>query len=357
MSKKKPNKPFKIIPNAPAFRAKLGQLTGNELKVWMYLWMHTAEEGTAYPGNKTMSRELDIYLAGIKKAKKGLRAKGWLSSNGQRVRADGTLSTVLESVHLPWVEKQPNRGSDSDPTVGRKAAHGTVGRNTDHGKTAQHKEYSLNPEVTPLAYTENQNLEVHSKTVSELVSVPSNSKVVAALTEQASTVLNHIYPRMIPSGIEPSLISRLETFLANNPVDWKDYFEWHRTHKPGTLRWRTLDTFLAGIEYSLNDLWGHDANTCKVCNPKGTKLEVSEYTAPAEPTIFGAPIPAGMCALHREAVIAATRCDHLTSGARVRDVMNQYHACPNCVTDGDMEKIMAQNQAKAAAAGFDPEEA
>jgi hypothetical protein len=145
MSKKK--KPFKIIKDAPALRAKLGEITGDELKVWMYMWLRTNGEGTAFPGNETMAQELHIYLAGIKKAKKGLREKGWLSSNGQRIRSDGTFSTVLEEVHTPWVEIDTNRGSDSDPAVGRKAAHGTVGRNTDDGIPTQHKEYSETPEV------------------------------------------------------------------------------------------------------------------------------------------------------------------------------------------------------------------
>ncbi|MGB9435062.1 MAG: hypothetical protein WBQ89_22645 [Candidatus Acidiferrum sp.] len=400
MSKKKTKKPFKIIPNAPALRDNLGQLTGDELKVWMYLWLRTAEEGTAYPGNETMSRELDIYLAGIKKAKKGLRAKGWLSSNGQRVRADGTFSTVLESVHQPWVEKQPSRGSDSDPAVVRKTAHGTVGRNTDDGKTTQHKEYSVNPEGTPSAYT-GENLEGHSESASELVSVPTNSKAEVVLTQEANTVLNSIYPRAVPSGLEPYLIKRLETFLANNPVDWKDYFEWHKTHKPETLRWRTLEKFLEGIEYSLNDLWGHDANTCRVCNPKrkaSATAETSEPQGATEPTIFGAPVPAA-CGFHREELIAASRLAGPSAPDAVNKVMKHIYNCTKCgkVAEGDlshigyclgcgesahggtmredglcvecfkkgaqpaepgsMEAQIAANQAKAAAAGFDEEEA
>jgi hypothetical protein len=167
-------KPFKIIMDAPAFRSRLGELTGDELKVWMYLWMHTNGEGTAFPGNETISRDLNIYLRGVKLAKKALREKGWLVKVEQRVRPDGTFSTCLEEVRTPWVEKGTDRGSDSDPTEGRNSAHGTVGRKTDDGKTTQLKEDSIHPEVSPLAYSEDQNPE-EGKLVSQSASAEDSS--------------------------------------------------------------------------------------------------------------------------------------------------------------------------------------
>lgn len=132
MSKKK--KVFKIIADAPAFRARLGELTGNEFKVWMYFWLRTAGELTSFPGNKTIAAELNISVDTVKEAKRGLREKGWTTKESQRRRADGTMSTVVEKTHLPWVEK---------PTAV------TVVEKTDGGKTHQHKEYSVNLEVPP----------------------------------------------------------------------------------------------------------------------------------------------------------------------------------------------------------------
>lgn len=101
MSKRKKT-PFKVITDAPAFRARLGELTGNELKVWMYIWLHTNGELTAFPGNKTIARELDIGVDTVKTVKKSLRAKGWTSYVERRKRPDGGDSTVVEKVHLPW---------------------------------------------------------------------------------------------------------------------------------------------------------------------------------------------------------------------------------------------------------------
>lgn len=143
---KKSKKPFKIIADAPAMLARLHELTGNELKVWMYFWLRTASEGTAFPGNKTIAQELEIDIDTVKHAKRELRAKGWTNRERQRRRDDGTLSTVVEKVHLPWTEK----ASTVSPTVEGKSTDGTVVE-----KTHQQKEYVvLPPEVSPLAHSD-----------------------------------------------------------------------------------------------------------------------------------------------------------------------------------------------------------
>jgi hypothetical protein len=131
---KKKKAPFKIITDAPKFRDRLGELTGNELKVWMYFWLRTNGELTAFPGNKTIASELKISVDTVKDAKRGLRAKGWTSRESQRRRDDGKLSTVVEKTHLPW------GGNPSTDTVVEK---------TDGGKTHQQKEYSVDLEVPP----------------------------------------------------------------------------------------------------------------------------------------------------------------------------------------------------------------
>jgi Helix-turn-helix domain len=142
-SKQSKKRPFKVITDAPAFRDRLGELTGNELKVWMYLWLRTNGELTAFPGNDTMAMELGINVDTVKAAKKGLRAKGWTSRESQRTQGSGAFSTVVEKVHLPW---------------GKKESTATVGEKTDDGKTHQEVVFSI-PEVSLSAHSENQNLE------------------------------------------------------------------------------------------------------------------------------------------------------------------------------------------------------
>jgi len=318
---------------------RLMKLTWGQERVWMYYKRREGADGKAFGKAQTIADWTGVTPGAVRNLRAWLVKNGWLRPNG---RSKSGLPMFLAVI--PRLHPETDQVSSCNDTAVIVGLH-PVSLQDDTEVPTQKEQ------------PEKDSVSIETGVSESVVSELSKTDDKQTLTPEATTVLSHIYPRAVPSGLEPSMISRLETFLANNPVDWKDYFEWHRTHKSEALRWRALDTFLAGIEYSLNDLWGHDANTCKVCNPKGKKFEVPEYTAPAEPTIFGAPIPEGMCPKHREAVIAATQCDHLTAGARVRDVMTQYHECPNCVTAGDMEKIMAQNQAKAAAASFDPEEA
>ena len=73
-----------MITDAPAFRARLGELAGNELKVWMYIWLHTNGELTAFPGNKTMARESKSNIDTVKVARRGLRDERLNDSRGAR---------------------------------------------------------------------------------------------------------------------------------------------------------------------------------------------------------------------------------------------------------------------------------
>jgi hypothetical protein len=330
------SKNYKNIP--VTMRDHLHELTGNELKVWLYLHLRTGKESTAYPGNKTIANDIGLSLDTVKDARASLRRKGWFSKESRRRNLDGTLSTVVEKTHLPWVEKTTMEGE--------KTPHGTKVEFTSAGKTTQQKEYTENLEGAAARIQENLEGSVLTNGVSQLVVSESidHPEKQEALSSTATTVLSHIYPRAIPSGVEPSLISRLETFLANNPVDWKDYFAWHRTHKPEGLRWRSLDTFLQGIEYSLNDLWGHDANICKVCNPKGKSSATAEYPEPqaasGEPTILGAPIPTA-CHFHREELVAASRMHGDAVFKRVNDLIRLIEKCSKCdkIKKGDLSHI------------------
>lgn len=175
---KKSKKIFKIIADAPAMLARLHELTGNELKVWMYFWLRTSAGNTAFPGNETIAEELGIDVSTVKSAKRGLRDKGWTSREEQRVRGNGTFSTVVEKVHLPWVEIAPT----VSPIVVEESTHGTVG-----GKSTQQKEYVVIPlEVSPLAHSEKED-EVTTTTVSSFASTQNENekpRLVAGYTEE-----------------------------------------------------------------------------------------------------------------------------------------------------------------------------
>jgi hypothetical protein len=99
-----------------------------------------------FHGNETIADELQIGINTVKEAKRKLRSIGWTSRESQRVRADGTFSTVVEKIHLPWHGKAPTVEA---PAMAQKTSHGTVAPSTDVGKTTQQKEYSINSEVSP----------------------------------------------------------------------------------------------------------------------------------------------------------------------------------------------------------------
>ena len=176
MSKK--NKPFKIIADAQELRGRLREVTGNELKVWMYLWLGTKGELTTFPGNQTIADDLDVNIDTVKDARRGLRDKGWTSKESRRRNENGTLSTTVEKVHQPWGEKAPLVGQNE----GKKAPCGTQGENFH-----QHK-YDVvpNPEVSPLAHEKSEVGEQQqpSSLSSQTPQVNSEPQLVAGYTAE-----------------------------------------------------------------------------------------------------------------------------------------------------------------------------
>jgi hypothetical protein len=130
------SKNYKALP--VTMRDHLHELTGNELKVWLYLHLRTGKESTAYPGNQTIADHIGVSLDTVKDARASLRRKGWFSKESRRRNLDGTLSTVVEKTHLPWVEKAT--------VEGEKTPHGTKVEFTSAGKTTQQKDYTENLE-------------------------------------------------------------------------------------------------------------------------------------------------------------------------------------------------------------------
>lgn len=284
MAKKNSRPPFKLIKDAPAMRERLHELTGNELKVWMYFWLRTAGELTTFPGNETIARELGMGVDTVKDAKRALRTKGWTSREAQRRRDDGTLSTVTEKIHLPWGEK----ASTEEATVEGKSPHGTVVVKTDDGKTHQQKEYSVSLEVLPslspsaqAPVDSDKTFEVQQQ-VSESVSQSSSAAaevdapLIRVATPQAQVVLKTLYPASIPENLQGADLHALNTITIRYPnTDWEAFFTWQRSHKPSPLVFRALPQFLSGIEYSLNDFANHNAAKCSKC-----KLEAKASAQP-----------------------------------------------------------------------------
>src|SRR5207245_11654114 len=91
---------FKKIP--VTMRSHLHELTGNELKVWMYFHLRSGADATSYPSNKLIAQETGINIETVKLAKAKLRKLGWLEAGDQRKR---------QMVHSqPWWKKPTYRG-------------------------------------------------------------------------------------------------------------------------------------------------------------------------------------------------------------------------------------------------------
>lgn len=104
---------FKKLP--VAMRDHLHELTGSELKVWMYLYLRSDKDDTAFPSNKTIAKATGVHPDRVPDAKKGLRAKGWLGESKQLYRSDGSKSSAEEKCLLP---PQQNAGVEGDKMSG-----------------------------------------------------------------------------------------------------------------------------------------------------------------------------------------------------------------------------------------------
>lgn len=174
-----------------------------------------------------------------------------------------------------------------------------------------------------------------SELVSELAQPTPEKTPDVPLSVEADTILKHIYPVRRPF-ISPEDADKLNDVAKENSVgEWDDFFEWHKTHKPDNLRYRSLEKFFAGVDYSLNNREDHDANTCKVCNPPKPKDEPKDLSR------------LGYC----------IGCGESAHGGTMRE----DGLCAQCFRDGvtpdpgSIEDILAQNRARAAAANREEE--
>jgi hypothetical protein len=91
--------PFKMIP--VIFRDYLRDLSGNELKVWLYQYLRSGKENTSYPKLETIAHETGLNRETVKDCRRSLIKKGMLKQMGRKRNPDGTLgSSEYEAVTL-----------------------------------------------------------------------------------------------------------------------------------------------------------------------------------------------------------------------------------------------------------------
>ena len=117
-------------------RDHLGELTGNEYKVWTAYYLRTGDfDLTAHPSNRTIEQDTGLSNRTVKTSKAGLISKGWLGYTGdykQPRHAEGTYAVPVMEVRLPW---RPNWSAvltdlsmayETFQTVVQNLPHGTV---------------------------------------------------------------------------------------------------------------------------------------------------------------------------------------------------------------------------------------
>lgn len=112
-----------------------------------------------------------------------------------------------------------------------------------------------------------------SKSVSERVSGSFASLTPSVLAEE---ILNHLFPVAVPYVNDEDVKRLNDAAAVYKGTDWNAFFSWHRTHKPPKLVFRTVEKFLEGIGYALNDYANHDLSTCATCVKLKVKYILTE---------------------------------------------------------------------------------
>ena len=82
----------------------LTELTGNELKVWMYYYLRANDDLLCHPSNETIAAKTELSERTVKVCKAALIQKGWLVYTGdykQPRMAGGTYAVPIMEVRLP----------------------------------------------------------------------------------------------------------------------------------------------------------------------------------------------------------------------------------------------------------------
>lgn len=106
--------PFKILP-VSQIRRLCGELTGPELKVWLYQFSRSGEKDTSFARLDTIARETNQNVQTVKIARKSLRDRGWSETVGwlpaHRGRVPIERAVFPEPASLR-VEKPPSVASN-----------------------------------------------------------------------------------------------------------------------------------------------------------------------------------------------------------------------------------------------------
>ena len=290
VSKKSEKLFFKKIP--VTMRSHLHELTGNELKVWMYFHLRSGADATSYPSNKLIAQETGINIETVKLAKAKLRKLGWLEAGEQRKRADGSFSTVVEKTHLPWVE---NPATDNG-----KPSHGTVGGKNRSGKnrpaevdTKSFSEVTATPiqkilegqngvselvsqseAATPLELPDGLQAEEKSKSKSN---EPTNQeewdRVWGSLPLEVRDLMGTVTPVILPKNTVPESEAAVQVLKSVNGIliHALHLLSYNRTHKTGGLYIRSCRQWAKALDGTamMNDYLTHDFDRCKICRAHG----------------------------------------------------------------------------------------
>lgn len=172
----------------------------------------------------------------------------------------------------------PSRDSHDTLTIPSRDSHGTVTIPSRHHENASvdgeiSEEVRKNRGREREGELEGDGEAVVSKSVSQLVSECSpkpQPEGYEVLCESSQLIMSYLYPKVTPdfASIQSQVAELAEVSGALTVSGWKEFFKWNRSHKPDALIFRNLTQFLSGVGYALNDFAGHEAVSCKECNPK-----------------------------------------------------------------------------------------
>jgi hypothetical protein len=165
-----------LRPLSTDLRDHLGELTGNEYKVWTAYYLRTGDyELTSHPSNKTIEKDTGLSNRTVKTAKAGLRAKEWLIYTGEYKQprlAEGKFAVPVMEVRLPWrpdwsaVVMDVNTAYDAFTTVVQKVTHGTVVQNL-HPEGSIGFGFGLGSDLSSSSIIYNKEVERREKTESK----------------------------------------------------------------------------------------------------------------------------------------------------------------------------------------------
>jgi hypothetical protein len=81
------------------------EITGNELQVWMFYYLSSGAELTAYPSIETVATHTGLSERTVKVCKRRLRIKGWMAYTGEERQTrqhHGHFDVPIMELRLPW---------------------------------------------------------------------------------------------------------------------------------------------------------------------------------------------------------------------------------------------------------------